>query len=84
MNDTPPNHDPALKPPLPPTQSATEAAPGIAKTSTTAPGTAPHSTAAPTWSSDQLLGQANEAHIVHGGEVYRLLRTRNQKLILVK
>ena len=38
----------------------------------------------PSWSSDQLLGQATEAHIVHGNEVYRLLRTRNDKLILVK
>lgn len=37
-----------------------------------------------TWTSEQLLGTANEARIVHGNEVYRLLRTRNQKLILVK
>jgi hemin uptake protein HemP len=37
-----------------------------------------------TWTSAQLLGQANEARILHGNEVYRLLRTRNQKLILVK
>jgi hemin uptake protein HemP len=36
------------------------------------------------WQSAELLGQANEARIVHGGEVYRLLRTRNDKLILVK
>jgi hemin uptake protein HemP len=55
------------------------ATPGEATPIALAPGAA-----APTWSSDQLLGQANEAHIVHGGEVYRLLRTRNQKLILVK
>lgn len=38
----------------------------------------------PTWTSEQLLGEANEARIIHGNEVYRLLRTRNQKLILVK
>jgi hemin uptake protein HemP len=37
-----------------------------------------------TWSSEQLLGEACEARIVHGSEVYRLLRTRNDKLILVK
>lgn len=36
------------------------------------------------WTSEQLLGSATEAHIVHGNEVYRLLRTRNDKLILVK
>jgi len=36
------------------------------------------------WVSSQLLGQAHEARIEHGGEVYRLLRTRNDKLILVK
>lgn len=36
------------------------------------------------WQSQELLGQASEARIVHGGEVYRLLRTRNDKLILVK
>jgi hemin uptake protein HemP len=36
------------------------------------------------WRSDQLLGEASEARIVHGDEVYRLLRTRNGKLILVK
>ena len=37
-----------------------------------------------TWHSEELLGDAKEALIVHGGEVYRLLRTRNDKLILVK
>jgi hemin uptake protein HemP len=36
------------------------------------------------WKSGELLGEATEAHIVHGHEVYRLLRTRNDKLILVK
>lgn len=36
------------------------------------------------WTVEDLLGDANEAHIVHRGETYRLLRTRNQKLILVK
>ena len=36
------------------------------------------------WTSEQLLGSASEAFIVHGNEVYRLLRTRNDKLILVK
>lgn len=44
----------------------------------------PARAAVPTWSSEQLLAGSKEAHIVHAGEVYRLLRTRNQKLILVK
>jgi len=37
-----------------------------------------------TWSSAELLGDAHEARIEHNGEVYRLMRTRNDKLILVK
>ena len=37
-----------------------------------------------TWTSAELLGGSNEARIEHGDEVYRLLRTRNDKLILVK
>jgi hemin uptake protein HemP len=37
-----------------------------------------------TWSSQEILGTANEARITHGTEVYRLLLTRNQKLILIK
>jgi hemin uptake protein HemP len=37
-----------------------------------------------TWQSEQLLGDRNEAFIRHGDDVYRLLRTRNGKLILVK
>ncbi len=35
-------------------------------------------------SSDELLGGARELLIVHAGQVYRLLRTRNDKLILQK
>ena len=38
----------------------------------------------PNWTSHELLGEATEARIVHGAEVYRLLKTRNDKLILVK
>jgi len=38
----------------------------------------------PIWSSEQLLEGSHEARIVHHGEEYRLLLTRNQKLILVK
>ena len=34
--------------------------------------------------SDQLLQGHRELRIVHGGEVYRLLVTRNNKLILQK
>lgn len=37
-----------------------------------------------TWTSEQLFGDANEARILHRGETYRLLRTRSQKLILIK
>jgi hemin uptake protein HemP len=41
-------------------------------------------TSIPQWTSQQILGQAHEAHIQHGHETYRLLLTRNQKLILIK
>ena len=34
--------------------------------------------------SEDLLRGGREAHIVHGDEVYRLLVTRNHKLILQK
>lgn len=34
--------------------------------------------------SDSLLGGAREVLIRHGGEVYRLRHTRNDKLILTK
>lgn len=38
----------------------------------------------PRWRSDQLLGDAPEAHIEHDGSVYRLRRTLLGKLILTK
>ncbi len=38
----------------------------------------------PTVRSDVLLGGGRELQIVHGHEVYRLLLTRNNKLILQK
>jgi hemin uptake protein HemP len=38
----------------------------------------------PTVRSDVLLGGGRELQIVHGHEVYRLLVTRNNKLILQK
>jgi hemin uptake protein HemP len=34
--------------------------------------------------SEELLGDQREVFIVHQGEVYRLLRTRNDRLILQK
>ena len=34
--------------------------------------------------SDELLQGQRELFILHGGQVYRLLRTRNDKLILQK
>ncbi len=34
--------------------------------------------------SDELLQGQREVFIVHGGQLYRLLRTRNDKLILQK
>jgi hemin uptake protein HemP len=34
--------------------------------------------------SEQLLRGARELQILHGGEIYRLLVTRNNKLILQK
>lgn len=39
---------------------------------------------APVVSSRDLLGDARELIIVHGGERYRLLVTRSNKLILTK
>ena len=38
----------------------------------------------PTVRSDELLGGGRELFIVHNSEVYRLLVTRNNKLILQK
>ncbi|QDU93987.1 hemin uptake protein HemP [Lignipirellula cremea] len=40
--------------------------------------------ARPSWSSDELLGTADEVLIQHGEEFYRLRRTRRGKLILYK
>jgi hemin uptake protein HemP len=36
------------------------------------------------WRSEELLGERSEVLIVHGNEVYRLRRTRQDKLILYK
>jgi hemin uptake protein HemP len=36
------------------------------------------------WDSETLLAGLDEAWIIHGDETYRLRRTRNGKLILVK
>ncbi|MBM4004420.1 MAG: hemin uptake protein HemP [Planctomycetes bacterium] len=36
------------------------------------------------WHSETLLAGFDEARIIHGDETYRLCRTRNGKLILVK
>ncbi len=44
----------------------------------------PATNCAPSWTSEELLRGSAEALIMHGGEVYRLRRTRNQKLILIK
>ena len=41
-------------------------------------------TSPPQWSSDDLLGASDEAHIVHRGDVYRLRRTLTGQLILTK
>lgn len=49
-----------------------------------APGSAGHADAPQVWYSEQLLGAHVEALIVHQGEVYRLRRTRQGKLILYK
>lgn len=38
----------------------------------------------PQWTSDELLGAADEALIAHRGDVYRLRRTLTGKLILTK
>jgi hemin uptake protein HemP len=36
------------------------------------------------WLSEELLGERTEVQILHNGEVYRLRRTRQGKLILYK
>ncbi|MBI85646.1 MAG: hemin uptake protein HemP [Planctomycetaceae bacterium] len=36
------------------------------------------------WNSEDLFGEENEVLILHGDEVYRLRRTRNERLILQK
>jgi len=36
------------------------------------------------WRSEELLGERTEVLILHGSEVYRLRRTRQDKLILYK
>jgi hemin uptake protein HemP len=36
------------------------------------------------WQSEELLGGATEALIMHAGEAYRLRRTKSGKLILYK
>jgi hemin uptake protein HemP len=36
------------------------------------------------WRSEELLGDRSEVFILHNGEVYRLRRTRQGKLILHK
>ena len=41
-------------------------------------------TPAKSWRSEELLGERTEVLIVHGSEVYRLRRTRQDKLILYK
>jgi len=48
------------------------------------PTTPPPEPPRPQWTSDQLLGTADEALIVHRGDVYRLRRTLTGKLILTK
>lgn len=58
-----------------------ESSPG-ANCNTACPDTRP--TSIPTVRSDVLLGGGRELQIVHGHEVYRLLLTRNNKLILQK
>jgi hemin uptake protein HemP len=36
------------------------------------------------WRSEDLFGEEREVLVLHGEEVYRLRRTRNEKLILQK
>ncbi len=74
--------EPPLKPeqPQPPA-----AATGQQPTSVTiAPAPLPADTARDSWRSEELLGERTEVLILHGSEVYRLRRTRQDKLILYK
>ena len=45
---------------------------------------APSTATRESWRSEELLGERTEVLIVHGSEVYRLRRTRQDKLILYK
>ncbi|MCI0359817.1 MAG: hemin uptake protein HemP [Planctomycetaceae bacterium] len=47
-------------------------------------GQSPQPTTRDSWRSEELLGERTEVLIVHGNEVYRLRRTRQDKLILYK
>ena len=49
-----------------------------------APASADAAPAREQWTSAELLGERTEVLIVHGNEVYRLRRTRQDKLILYK
>jgi hemin uptake protein HemP len=48
------------------------------------PGAPSQSTSRESWRSEELLGERTEVLIQHNGEVYRLRRTRQGKLILYK
>jgi len=48
------------------------------------PGLAQPAAPRESWRSEELLGGKSEVLIVHGSEVYRLRRTRQDKLILCK
>jgi hemin uptake protein HemP len=47
-------------------------------------GAPPPASSRESWRSDELLGDRTEVLIIHGSEVYRLRRTRQDKLILYK
>jgi len=48
------------------------------------PHDATHRDTAPIYRSEELFQGKRELFIIHGGEVYRLIRTRNDRLILQK
>jgi hemin uptake protein HemP len=56
----------------------------IASQPATEPASGDSAPAREQWTSAELLGERTEVLIVHGNEVYRLRRTRQDKLILYK
>jgi hemin uptake protein HemP len=70
--------------PQPPSAESGEPPALLAAAPAALPAVLPAGAARESWRSEELLGERTEVLIVHGSEVYRLRRTRQDKLILYK